>query len=174
MKSVVLTMGVSGCGKSTLLKEFQRNGYFGIEGDEYHPEANIEKMKSGLPLTDDDRWPWLRNIVEAVRASSSQKCAISCSCLKKIYRDFFRGQLSGCDLRFVFLKVSKLDLVSRMQARKHFMPVSLLDSQLFTLEEPSEENEPDAMTIDAKNQDTSELFGIVCAKLNHALNLKQV
>ncbi|KAI3656032.1 hypothetical protein MP638_000930 [Amoeboaphelidium occidentale] len=168
MKLVVIIMGVSGCGKSTLLKEFQKRGYFGIEGDEYHPKANIEKMTSGLALTDDDRWPWLQRIVEVVKPSSSEKCAISCSCLKKAYRDFFRERLSDCDLRFVFLSVSKSDLVSRMQSRNHFMPLSLLDSQLSTMEEPSEESEHDVVTVDANNLGPTELFGIVFAKLNRA------
>ncbi len=133
----VIVMGVSGCGKTTAGEALAR--HFGvpyIEGDALHPAANVAKMASGSPLNDDDRWPWLDKIGAALKSHSGGAVA-TCSSLKKIYRERLR-QTAGEGLRFVYLKCSKEVLEKRMQARKgHFMPPSLLASQLATLEEPS-------------------------------------
>jgi gluconokinase len=135
----IIVMGVSGCGKTTAGEALAR--HFGvpyIEGDALHPAENVAKMASGTPLNDDDRWPWLEKIGQALKSHPGGAVA-ACSSLKRIYRDRLRAT-SGGGLRFVFLKCSKEVLEERMQARKgHFMPPSLLASQLATLEDPSKE-----------------------------------
>jgi gluconokinase len=135
----IIVMGVSGCGKTTAGEAVAR--HFGvpyIEGDALHPAENVAKMASGTPLTDDDRWPWLEKIGQELKAHPGGAVA-TCSSLKKIYRDRLR-ETAGERLRFVFLKCSREVLEQRMQARKgHFMPPSLLASQLATLEDPSGE-----------------------------------
>ncbi|HIW95897.1 MAG TPA: gluconokinase [Candidatus Corynebacterium gallistercoris] len=126
-------MGVSGSGKSTvgaalatlLDLEF-------VDGDDFHPQANIEKMSQGIPLTDEDRWPWLAE-VGAWLANQPRGGVVACSALKKTYRD---ALLAACPrTAFVHCTGSKELLTERMgQRTKHFMPVHLLDSQLATLE----------------------------------------
>ena len=113
-----------------------------IEGDTHHPEANIEKMSSGVPLTDDDRWPWL-DILAGLLADdhrAGRSSVLACSALRRVYRDRLRGELPEDAVFFVHLEGSRELLEERMNAREHFMPVSLLDSQLDTLEplEPDE------------------------------------
>jgi gluconokinase len=135
----IIVMGVSGCGKTTAGEALARHfdvPY--IEGDALHPAANVAKMASGTPLNDDDRWPWLESIGQAL-ASHPGGAVATCSSLKKIYRQRLR-ETAGGGLRFVFLKCSKEVLEERMRERKgHFMPPSLLASQLATLEDPSGE-----------------------------------
>jgi gluconokinase len=135
----VIVMGVSGCGKTTAGEALAR--HFGvpyIEGDALHPAANVAKMASGAPLNDDDRWPWLEKIGAELKAHPGGAVA-TCSSLKRIYRERLR-ETAGEGLRFVFLKCSREVLEKRMQARKgHFMPPSLLASQLATLEDPGGE-----------------------------------
>lgn len=132
-------MGVTSCGKtsvgeglaSELLCPF-------IEGDKLHPAANIAKMTVGTPLTDDDRWPWLDIIGKAMKAEYGKGRGViaSCSALKKAYRQRL-AKAAEMPINFVFLYGSRDLLASRMAARKgHFMPTSLLDSQLKTLEVP--------------------------------------
>jgi gluconokinase len=135
----VIVMGVSGCGKTTAGEALARHfRVHYIEGDALHPAANVAKMASGTPLNDDDRWPWLEKIGQELKAHSGGAVA-TCSSLKKVYRERLR-ETAGERLRFVFLKCSKEVLEERMQARKgHFMPPSLLASQLAALEDPSGE-----------------------------------
>lgn len=147
--AAVIVMGVSGCGKSSvgaLLAE--RLGLPFIEGDVLHPKANVDKMATGTPLTDDDRWPWL-DIIGAEMAAAlgrGEGIVVSCSALKKVYRDRLRAATGG-RLRFVYLHGSRALLSERMGARTgHFMPLSLLDSQLATLEVPT--GEPGVVTVD--------------------------
>jgi gluconokinase len=141
-------MGVSGCGKSTLGKGLGlAAGYRFIEGDSLHPSENIAKMSAGIPLTDDDRWPWLERVADALdTAGEGDGCIVSCSALRRVYRDFLRAR-SKVPVLFVFPKVS-IDIVrARLLNRpNHFMPPSLLDSQMKTLE-PPEPDEP-VLTID--------------------------
>ncbi|RUM20081.1 gluconokinase [Rhizobium vallis] len=138
----VVVMGVSGCGKSSVGERIAvRNDMAFLEGDQLHPARNVEKMAQGIPLTDADRLPWLDRIGEEIRAAqnASRGLVISCSALKRNYRDRLR-QAAGGRLAFVFLEGSRDLLLSRMQARQgHFMPASLLDSQLQTLEPPTGE-----------------------------------
>ena len=145
----IIVMGVSGCGKTSVAEGLAANlGAAFIEGDSLHPAGNVDKMSRGIALTDDDRWPWLDTIGRALvdRLAEGKSVVISCSALKKAYRDRLR-KAAGGTLAFVFLKGSRELLMSRMAAREgHFMPVSLLDSQLATLEEPS--GEPGVVTVD--------------------------
>ncbi|UZX05419.1 gluconokinase [Arthrobacter sp. CDRTa11] len=135
-------MGVSGCGKSTvgaLLGE--RLGMPFQDGDDLHPAANKAKMGAGIPLNDIDRMPWLDEIGEALRRSQDvqKPLIIACSALKRCYRDLLRSHVR--DVVFIHLVGERKTLVARMNARAHeFMPTSLLDSQLRTLE-PLAENE---------------------------------
>ncbi|MBL8907081.1 MAG: gluconokinase [Rhizobiales bacterium] len=138
-------MGVSGSGKTTLGTALARRlGVEFIEGDSLHPAGNIAKMKAGIPLSDEDRWPWLANIAKVVSAAPAS--VVSCSALKRAYRDRLRRGI-GPRLRFVCLKVPRPELERRMASRRgHFMPPGLLDSQLATLELPL--GETDALILD--------------------------
>jgi gluconokinase len=135
----IIVMGVSGCGKTTAGEALARHFSVPyIEGDALHPAANVAKMASGAPLNDEDRWPWLEKIGAALKLCPGGAVA-TCSSLKHIYRERLR-ETSGGGLRFVFLKCSKEVLEERMRVRKgHFMPPSLLASQLATLEDPGGE-----------------------------------
>lgn len=135
----VIAMGVSGCGKSTVgrLLAQELGGEF-LDGDDLHPAANVAKMAAGIPLDDEDREPWLRLIGEKM-AGASGTMVIGCSALKRAYRDIIRA--AAPDTAFVHLHGARELLAARMAARPgHFMPVSLLDSQLATLE-PLQEDE---------------------------------
>jgi gluconokinase len=142
---IAVLMGVSGCGKTTigtLLSE--RLGWPLLDADAHHPPANIEKMRSGIPLTDEDRWPWLAQLNDLLKekASRGESTLLACSALKQKYRDRLAD---GCgDLRWVYLKGSFALIESRLKARKgHYMKAGLLESQFAALEEPD-----DAITVD--------------------------
>ena len=134
----LIIMGVSGCGKSTVGQRLaQRIGVPFLEGDSLHPPRNVALMAAGTPLTDEDRAGWLDTI--ATRLSSlgpEEGLVVSCSALKRAYRD--RLRLATPDLRFVHLHGDRALLAERLQARRHdYMPPTLLDSQLRTLEIPT-------------------------------------
>lgn len=148
---VLLIMGVAGAGKSTygdsLAAEF---GWPFRDADSFHPDANITKMKSGTPLTDDDRWPWLDAIAKWIddHRSNGTHGIVTCSALKRIYRQ--RLMTGRPDVRLVYLKGDKSLIAKRMAARTdHFMPTALLDSQFATLEEPEGDEWPIIVEIDA-------------------------
>lgn len=127
-------MGVSGAGKSTVGKRVA--GELGLafaEGDEFHSRANLEKMRQGTPLTDEDRWPWLEALAEwtRVRDEAGQGTAMACSALRRAYRDRLRR---GAPAFFVHLAGAEPLISERMAGRSHFMPPALLRSQLDTLE----------------------------------------
>lgn len=132
----VIAMGVSGVGKSTVAKGLaQRLGWGFAEGDDFHPEANVAKMASGTPLNDDDRWPWLRLIGDWMtqEIAEGRSAVVTCSALKRSYRDLLRE--GRPEVRFLHLVADPDLLAIRMSERKdHFMPASLLASQLDTLE----------------------------------------
>jgi len=135
----VIVMGVSGSGKSTLAAALAGTirCHF-LEGDDFHSAEAVRKMRAGTPLTDDDRWPWLDRLGEAIgSAAASDGIAIaSCSALKRIYRDRLRRR-AGVTLHFVLLDPPRDELERRMTTRLgHFMPPTLLTSQLDTLERP--------------------------------------
>jgi len=129
----IVVMGVAGCGKSTIGAALaERLGAEFLDGDSLHPQANIDKMASGTPLNDDDRAPWLAEIGRRFRASNSA-LVIACSALKRDYRDIIRS--ADPTVVFVHLHGTRELLNARMTSRPgHFMPASLLDSQLATLE----------------------------------------
>lgn len=132
----IIVMGVSGSGKSTVGEKLASalNLPF-LEGDSLHPKANVDKMASGIPLQDEDRWPWLDKIGERL-ATAENGIIASCSSLKKSYRDRLRNASRG-PLLFVFLDGSFDVLYEHMGHRTgHFMPVAMLESQLATLESP--------------------------------------
>lgn len=135
---VIVVMGVSGCGKTTIGQALADTfGWNFQEGDALHPQANIDKMSAGIPLDDNDRWPWLDLIAAWIRDEHEQhrQGVVSCSALKRSYRDRLRRVDE--DVGFVYIQVSRSELERRMRQRHHFMPTSLLDSQLQTLEEPA-------------------------------------
>ncbi|MDD7910837.1 MULTISPECIES: gluconokinase [Pseudovibrio] len=142
----IVVMGVSGCGKSTVGRALaDRLGLPYIEGDALHSDDNKRKMAEGIPLTDEDRWPWLDQVGHALAAPDHGAVA-ACSALKKSYRDRLRSA-SGADLKFIFLYGSRDLLQQRMETREgHFMPPALLESQLATLENPTEE--PGVLPLD--------------------------
>jgi carbohydrate kinase (thermoresistant glucokinase family) len=149
-------MGVSGSGKTTVAAGVaRREGWRLVEGDAFHPPANVAKMQSGTPLTDDDRWPWLHAIGREIEAicSRGESAAIASSALKRSYRDILigdRGLIGGRgDVALVYLKGSKELVARRMAARRgHFMPPALLDSQFATLQEPGEDEHPIVVSIE--------------------------
>lgn len=135
---ILIAMGVSGAGKSLIgemLAERLSCSY--TDGDAFHSAANKEKMHNGIPLTDEDRWPWLRTIRAAIeeKQRAGETAVFTCSSLKRSYRDVLRG--TDTDVRFVYLKGSFEVLQERLESRTgHFFDPSLLKSQLDTLEEP--------------------------------------
>ncbi len=146
-KRMVL-MGVAGCGKSTvgaaLAKRIDADY---LDGDDLHPPANIDKMSKGIPLSDDDRWPWLTRVGEAL-ASGNGRTIIGCSALKRAYRDHIR-QIIGDPVAFVHLAGSVEVIEERMKARKgHFMPSALLASQFAALEPPGPDENAVSVDID--------------------------
>lgn len=137
---VLIFMGVSGSGKTTVGTLFaKRIGAIFFEGDEFHSPQNIEKMRRGVPLTDDDRAEWLRTLREIIMRSLERgtSTVIACSALKAAYRDVLQGD--DPRVQFVHLTGPRALLERRLNARKnHFMPPTLLDSQLATLEPPAD------------------------------------
>lgn len=132
----LVVMGVSGTGKSAVGTELaEKLGWEFAEGDDFHPPANVEKMSSGRPLVDEDRWPWLRSLAAwtAERDAQGTPTIITCSALRRVYRDVLRE--GGDGTYFLHLVGDKGLLLDRMGSRDHFMPPSLLESQLDTLED---------------------------------------
>jgi gluconokinase len=142
--TVLVVMGVSGSGKTTVARLVaEARGWGFQEGDALHPPANVAKMSAGTPLTDEDRWPWLRaiaGVIDGWRAVGASG-VVTCSALKRAYRDILIG--ARADVRLVYLRGDKALIAARMAARKgHFMPPGLLDSQFATLEEPTADERP--------------------------------
>jgi gluconokinase len=138
----VVVMGVSGCGKTTVaLGIAQATGLLFAEADDFHTRANVEKMRAGVPLDDEDRWPWLHDLAAWMgeRASEGRSTVIACSALRRAYRDVLSEGPPSVD--FVHLDGSIEVIRERLSTREgHYMPASLLDSQVATLErlEPDE------------------------------------
>jgi carbohydrate kinase (thermoresistant glucokinase family) len=135
----IVIMGVSGCGKTTLGRELAAAlGVPFVEGDTLHPEANVAKMRAGIPLDDSDREPFLKRVADALVAAGPRGAVVSCSALKRSYRDLIRARAG--DVTFVWLRLERAALAARLkQRRDHYMPASLLDSQLAALEPPAED-----------------------------------
>lgn len=143
---IVIVMGVSGAGKSTIAALLATElGATFIDADDLHPVANVEKMRAGIPLTDLDRAPWLSAVAAAGRDTPGD-VVIACSALKRAYREHIASE-AGEPVAFIHLTARRELLAERMGAREgHFMPTSLLDSQLATLE-PLAADEP-GVTLD--------------------------
>jgi gluconokinase len=160
----IVIMGVSGCGKSSVGEALAAT--LGIpyrDGDDLHPPANVEKMRTGTPLTDADRWPWLDRLA-AVLADEAP-VIVGCSALRRVYRDRLRAGAGG-SVRFVHLSGSRALIAGRMATRTgHYMPASLLDSQFAALEPPGPD---EALTVDI-DQPVAELVATVAAQLKGAI-----
>lgn len=139
--TVLLVMGVAGCGKTTVGAGIARALDWRFqEGDALHPPANVAKMAGGTPLTDADRWPWLRMIAATMAGWRAEGVdgVVTCSALKRAYRDVLRD--GHADVRVLYLCGSRELIGARLAARRgHFMPAALLESQFATLEEPDAE-----------------------------------
>ena len=155
----LVVMGVAGCGKSTVAKALQeRLGWIVAEGDDYHPASNIAKMSSGIPLSDEDRWPWLDTIAAwtAEQDRAGLPTIVTCSALRRVYRD----RLRAAPGRTVFVHLTGTPelLTARMPARTdHFMPPTLLPSQLATLEPLQADEEAIVIDIDRSIDEIAEV-----------------
>lgn len=147
---IIIVMGVSSSGKSAVGKALARRLHAPfLDGDDYHPVANKEKMRTGIPLTDEDRWPWLEILALALsEAAEAKGVAVGAgSALKRSYRDYLKSKAS-LPLLFVHLHGEKAVLAERAARRQHeYMPASLLDSQLATLEMPAADENVLTMSI---------------------------
>lgn len=161
----IVVMGVSGSGKSSVGNALaERLGVPFVDGDDLHPEANVEKMSKGTPLTDDDRWPWLDIIGATVAETAASEGGIvaASSALRKIYRERL-SKAAGLDIVFAHLDGTKELISGRMADRKgHFMPQSLLDSQFATLERPDGSENALAVAID---QPVDDIVDSIVARL---------
>jgi gluconokinase len=155
LPSVVIVMGVSGSGKTTVGTLLAgRLGWEYEDADWFHPAANIDKMHNGIPLTDEDRWPWLQAIAAWIDGTRQARGhgVVSCSALKRRYRDILTGNRS--DVRLVYLKGDATLIARRIATRhEHFMPASLLKSQFDALEEPGPDEHPVTVPIDLPPRD---------------------
>jgi gluconokinase len=163
---IVVVMGVAGSGKTTVAKGLAVSMHWIFaEGDAFHPEANVEKMHSGVPLTDEDRWPWLRLIGEWMDGQVDEgiSSVVTCSALRRVYRDLLRE--GRPNVRFCHITAPEAAIADRLDHRAgHYMPPSLLPSQLATLE-PLEPDEP-GVTVSGEGSETE-----VLDRALHALGL---
>ena len=134
---VIIIFGVSGAGKTTVGELLARElGWHFHEADDFHSQANIEKMRRGVPLTDDDRWPWLENLRELIKrcVAANENAVLACSALKRAYRKHLR---IGPEVKLVFLRGDYATISEHLRHRRgHFMNPELLRSQFADLEEP--------------------------------------
>jgi len=159
----VIVFGVSGAGKTTVGKLLARElRWRFIEADDFHPAANVEKMRSGHPLTDEDRWPWLENLREQIKRSlaAGENAVLACSALKRAYRDCLRV---SDEVKFVFLRGDFALVEKQLRSRRsHFMNPALLQSQFDDLEEPRPDE--DVLTIEV-GRTPEEIVNEIEAKL---------
>jgi gluconokinase len=147
----LIVMGVSGSGKTTIGEELARRiGWRYEDADTFHPAGNVAKMSAGKPLTDEDRWPWLRAIADEIdrAVAVGERVVIGCSALRRVYRDVLvHGRH---DIRLVYLDGTQALIAGRLGERKgHFMPPGLLTSQFKTLEPPTPDEHAVTVSIDA-------------------------
>jgi gluconokinase len=163
---VLVVMGVSGSGKSTVGALLAARLRWEFEdGDWFHPAANVDKMHKGIPLSDEDRWPWLRAIaawIDDTRRSGGHG-VVACSALKRRYRDVLIAGRS--DVRLVYLKGEEDLIARRLAARhEHFMPPQLLHSQFSALEEPGPEEQPITVSVALQPR---EVLAAILSALGH-------
>lgn len=160
---IVVIWGVSGAGKTTVGQLLAKKlGWKFREADDFHPKANIEKMKHGVPLTDEDRQPWLADLRAMIGQSlaANENAVLACSALKKKYRDQLRV---GPDVRFVYLRGTRARIAEQLKQRRgHFFDPTLLDSQFGDLEEPVPSENVLTLEIGAE---PSEMVGKIKASL---------
>jgi carbohydrate kinase (thermoresistant glucokinase family) len=168
LPAVLIVMGVSGSGKSTVGTLLAGSLQWEFEdADWFHPAANVDKMHQGTPLTDEDRWPWLRAIavwIDKTRGEGAHG-VIACSALKRRYRDVLIGDRA--DVRLVYLRGSE-QLISRRIATRHehFMPASLLHSQFVALEEPGDDEKPITVSVEpAPREIVGQILALLAAGL---------
>jgi carbohydrate kinase (thermoresistant glucokinase family) len=166
----LIIMGVSGSGKSTIANVLgQRLGWIVSDADQFHPAGNIEKMRAGIALTDNDRWSWLHAVAAEIerRRASGASIIMACSALKRAYRDILvQGHR---DTRIVYLRGDKDLIASRLKTRlAHFMPPGLLESQFDALEEPTADERPIIVDIDATVDDIADQI-VTMLKLNQKI-----
>jgi gluconokinase len=168
--TIVLVMGVSGSGKTTVsaMLAGALHCQF-LEGDDLHPQSNVEKMRAGTPLTDADRLPWLARIAAEIDGwrARGESGVVTCSALKRAYRDLLIDGRPG--MMLVYLRGSKELIHQRMAARhEHFMPVALLDSQFATLEEPTADEHPIVVDVGGRpSQIVAEILNRLEARGSH-------
>ncbi|ODQ62857.1 hypothetical protein WICANDRAFT_12091, partial [Wickerhamomyces anomalus NRRL Y-366-8] len=160
---VIVIAGTAGTGKSTVGVEVAKkyNSKF-IEGDSLHPKENVDKMSNNIPLTDEDRWGWLEQIaLQSAKAASevdSKVSVVSCSALKKVYRDYIQEKSQDTKFVFVFLYATIDELIRRTQLRlKHYMKSTMLESQFAITELPKPDVEPNAQVIDVTKKTVDEV-----------------
>lgn len=180
MSLVIVVGGPAGTGKTTTAEMLSHS--FGdcpfVEGDTLHPQANIDKMSHGIPLTDDDRWGWLKELSQTTARKSEEahlKITIaSCSILKKSYRDYIKANAKGfgpeLKFRFVFLHTSYEELLKRVAGRSgHYMKLDMVKSQYDIMEIPQGDelttNGGDAIAVDATGKDPQQVLDAVLASL---------
>jgi gluconokinase len=163
---IIVIFGVSGAGKTTVGKMLaEQLGWRFLEADDFHPAANIEKMRNGHPLTDEDRWPWLDGLRKQIERplSAGENAVLACSALKRAYRDRLRV---SDEIKFVFLRGDYALVEKQLRSRRgHFMNAKLLRSQFADLEEPKPDE--DVLTIELRRK-PQELVEEIKAKLHLA------
>ena len=166
--AIVIVMGVSGCGKSTIGALLASRLRWEFEdADWVQPPANIDKMHNGIPLTDEDRWPWLDAVAAWIDKTrrSGEHGVIACSALKRRYRDVLNG--NRADVRLVYLKGDETLIARRIATRhEHFMPRSLLHSQFDALEEPGPDENPIIVSIEPHPRE-------IVARILSAMNMAE-
>jgi len=162
LEHIWIITGPAGCGKTTVAQHLAAELSLPyIEGDDYHPIANKEKMASGTPLTDADRWDWLITLREEAikKLQTSNAVIVTCSALKHKYRDVIRVanyEHPSVQVHFIYLKVDETTLQARVAARVgHYMKEGMVHSQMATLEEPEEDLEWDVMQVDVREDKES-------------------
>jgi carbohydrate kinase (thermoresistant glucokinase family) len=145
----IVTVGVSGSGKTTVAEALARRiGWQFCDGDKFHPASNVEKMRSGTPLTDEDRWPWLHAVAAEIarQRAPGEHIVVACSALKRAYRSILVA--GNADVRLIYMQGSRDLIKSRLAPRTgHYFPASLLDSQFAALEEPTADEPAIAVDI---------------------------